>query len=310
MATLADDNYSMPVAVALHSALNRLGPGWKPHLYVLSGGISDRNRERIEKVLKHASPSVDLKWCTPDTALIDKVPISTWHTRATLLRLYAPSVVPADAERVILMDSDVVVTGNLGELWGQSFDGHPLLAVENFFGSTLANGLPHHVHKLKLPAEAGYFNAGVFVADLPRWRSERVTERVFDFLAHNQVGFLEQDALNAVLAGDWALLHPRWNVQLAFLHTFGLDRYPEDVRRRLKTEIFAEPSLIHYVGPRKPWHWLYKGEKNEEFFRALGNSAWFPSSEFFFWAAAHRASHFIFRRLADAKKLVNRALGR
>ena len=32
----------------------------------------------------------------------------------------------------------------------------------------------------------------------------------------------------------------------------------------------GRPAVLHFVGPRKPWHWRYKGSSNEEFFRARG----------------------------------------
>jgi lipopolysaccharide biosynthesis glycosyltransferase len=306
LVTLGDDKYAMPVAVTLSSALRNLGPGWEPHVYVLSDGIGDGNKQRIGRVLEAAHPGVVLTWCTPDTSLIDDVPISTWHSRATLLRLFAPFAVPESAKRVILLDSDVVVMGDLGELALQPFEGHAILAVENFCGSTMANCLPRLYVDLNLPPDLGYFNAGMFVLDLPRWRAERITERAIDFLASHRVDFLEQDALNAVVAGNWTLLDPRWNVQLEWLHTFGQDRYPPEERRRLRAEMLARPKLLHYVGPRKPWHWLNKGPKNEEFYRAFRNSGWLTPTASLVFVTSRRISHFLFRQLARMKRVVKR----
>ena len=88
---------------------------------------------------------------------------------------------------------------------------------------------------------------------------------------------MDPPRLVLILSENWTLLDPRWNVQLEWLPTFGRDRYPPEERRRLRAEMVARPKLLHYVGPRKPWHWLNKGSKNEEFYRAFRNSGWLTS---------------------------------
>jgi lipopolysaccharide biosynthesis glycosyltransferase len=301
LVTIGDDSYAMPMAVALSSALRTLGAGWEPHLFVLSDGVSDDNKARIRRTLEATRPGVRLEFRNPDISRLDDVPITTWHSPAVFMKLFFPFELPQDAERAILLDGDTVVVKDLGELWTKPFEDRLVLATENFSGATMATGFPSLYGKLGLSPAAGYFNSGVFVANLPRWRSERVAQRSIELLATHQANFLDQDALNGVVAGDWSVLHPRWNVQLAYLHTFGADSYSPDERQRLREDMSGRPAVLHFVGPRKPWHWRYKGSSNEEFFRALKNSGWFAPPVYAAFAASRRLSHFLFRQLAAIK---------
>lgn len=75
-----------------------------------------------------------------------------------------------------------------------------------------------------------YFNAGVMLIDLVRWRSMQLTARVLDVWRTHGASFplLEQDALNSVLDGDFAVLEKRhvrmmdafapWDVDFAAEH--------------------------------------------------------------------------------------------
>ncbi len=309
LVTIGDDRYAMPLAVVLSSALKHLGPGWNPRLFILADGISEKNKARIAKVVQSAWPGVRLEYRSPGTASIDDVPISTWHTRSVLMKLFAPHEMPPGADRMLVIDGDAVVTGDLAGPFSQPFEGHALLAVENYVRPTLSASMPRYCADLNLPPDGGYFNAGMFVVDVPRWKAERITERALDYLSTYKFDFLEQDALNAVLAGGWTPLHPRWNLQLAFLDQLRADQRPCDDVHSFRAELFRHPGVVHYVGPRKPWHWRYKGGKGEAFFRALRQSGWYPEPFGIAWVMSRRASHFVYRIMATLKAGTRRLRG-
>jgi lipopolysaccharide biosynthesis glycosyltransferase len=301
LVSLGDDNYAMPLAVSLFSAVQRLGPQWLPRVYILSDNISEQNKARIGAVLRRARSDVRIEWRQPDTRQLDGIPLPSRYTRATLLRLFAADELPADTSLALLMDSDVVIKDDFGEVWSQPLRGRLLAAVENFSGPTLQTSLPSLYEQLELPPNAGYFNAGMFLVDLQRWRTERITDRVLQFLSEHHVTFIEQDALNAVLKGDWEPLHPRWNVQLVTLDEYGLTQVSPELAKRLQGELLDAPGMLHYTGPRKPWHWRYKGIAERDFFHSLRESGWFSTPVCWVWVASRRVSHWLFRILARIK---------
>ena len=93
-----------------------------------------------------------------------------------------------------------------------------------------------------LPAVTDYFNAGVLLIDLPRWREERISERAYAYLtAHPEAPLGDQDGLNFACDGLWKKLDPRWNFQKHF---------EEQIASLTAAE---RPAIVHFVTGQKPW---------------------------------------------------------
>jgi lipopolysaccharide biosynthesis glycosyltransferase len=125
----------------------------------------------------------------------------------------------------------------------------PLLRVD-LDGSVVAAvldrvdaGLKQNLPGLEaLPRVRDYFNAGVLLIDLKRWREEQVTERAMDYLRQNpKTLFMDQDALNVACDGRWKRVETRWNFQ---------DHEKTNV---LDLETSRRPAIIHFVTDQKPW---------------------------------------------------------
>ena len=80
-----------------------------------------------------------------------------------------------------------------------------------------------------------YFNAGVMVMDLKRFRDTDLIHSAEEFLERTnyKTPFVDQEALNHVIDGAFVRLDTRWNVLAALAQ--------------------SEPWIIHYAGPNKPW---------------------------------------------------------
>jgi hypothetical protein len=113
------------------------------------------------------------------------------------------------------MDSDVIVRCDITELWNQSIEGHVIAAVLDDGIKTVSGekGLPTW-RNIGLEPDTPYFNSGVMLIDIDRWRDLAIGCRAMKYLETytDQLVFADQDALNAVIAGDWRHLDPRWNV--------------------------------------------------------------------------------------------------
>jgi lipopolysaccharide biosynthesis glycosyltransferase len=92
-----------------------------------------------------------------------------------------------------------------------------------------------------------YFNAGVMVMDLERFRSANLMRAADQFLEQKdyKTVYVDQDALNHVINGAFVRLDPRWNVLGS--------RNPADLGNAAG-RINSDPWIIHYAGPNKPWN--------------------------------------------------------
>lgn len=272
----ADDNYAMPLAVTLFSALEHLTPGRRANVYIMDGGISQANRERIEQVLKRPPLELRLEWIRPNQdslhSLLPGQGTVNYISKATYLRLFAPDFI--SQSRVIYLDSDLIVQRNLDELWAVDLAHHAVAAVLESGTTTLgAENINLEWQAQHLDPTAPYFNAGVLLINLDVWRAESVSEKVFaNIRAHRDVyRLLDQDGLNVVLYNNWLALDSCWNFQ-ASREALALERLRAD-------EVF----VIHFSNSIKPWMKEAFGAERPyfaQFLRALKRSGWFSGSEY------------------------------
>jgi len=191
-------------------------------------------------------------------------------SRAVFRRLFLDEVLPAHFERIVTVDSDMlIVRPGLKRLESFDLGGHPLAAaydmifLMDFKGDALARQFQRSRRSLGLSLDTPYLNAGLMAIDRTAWRAEKLTERVVKALRDDPKGypFMEQDALNATLKGNFAPLSPRFN--------FMGDFFLLDLERRL------EPIVLHFVNAPKPWELdSWRGEARF----AEAYRAWFAAS--------------------------------
>ena len=229
----ADSAYALPLAVTLRSVVDHLGPDQDLEVFVVDNGLEPTQRKRVEQSLEG---SVVPSWVDPHPLPDNGLPLCGRMSSTTYQKLSLPRVLPHGTERVIWLDSDLLILADLGELWDLSMDGNAVLAATDPFVEVLSSGLGlAGWQELELPADAPYFNAGVLVVDLCRWQRDDVAERAHDYLRRfgDNVVFHDQEALNAALVGAWGVLEDRWNRSVAAEH----------LSRQVRS---APPSILHY----------------------------------------------------------------
>jgi lipopolysaccharide biosynthesis glycosyltransferase len=285
----ADNGFVMPLAVAVRSVVTNLDPRRKLTLFVLDGGISGENRRRLEQSWE--MDRLVVHWIRPDLEALRDLSVSDQVTIAAYFRILIGKMLPNDVRKVIYLDCDLVVLGDLGLLWDQPMEGRHCLAVQDvaspYFDSEQAlpdfpRRAPYlaavrpvmNYRELGIRGQAKYFNSGILVIDLARWRQENLTDQLLDCLHQNREHVLwwDQYALNVVLAGKWGELDPRWN-QLAMIHTFPswqTSPLDEATYRR----IVREPWIVHFASPSKPWHYGNSHPRRDLYFQYLDQTAW------------------------------------
>ncbi len=191
-------------------------------------------------------------------------------SRAVFRRLFLDDILPAHFERIVTVDSDMlIVRPGLKRLETFDLGDKPLAAaydmifLMDFKGDALARQFQRSRRSLGLALDTPYLNAGLMAIDRAAWRAEKLTERVTKRLRDEPklYPFMEQDALNAALKGDFAPLSPRFN--------FMGDFFLLDLERRL------EPIVLHFVNAPKPWELgSWRGEARF----AENYRAWFAAS--------------------------------
>jgi len=152
-------------------------------------------------------------------------------------------------EKVLYLDWDMYLKPGLGAIFDLDLQGKPAGCVEDFFISVYQRRHnPRKAQKLfdyktTIGFEPGepYFNSGMLLIDMPKWKAQEIGHKAFQFLRDEggTVGLPDQSALNVALKGNWTKLSPRWNFQRPML--------------AIDVEEVVQPVVYHFTGERKPW---------------------------------------------------------
>jgi lipopolysaccharide biosynthesis glycosyltransferase len=285
----ADDNFAMPLATTVGSVLDHLAPDRKLRLYIMDGGIEDATKKRLLRSWPEGRYSVE--WLGVDASVLAGLPHSGHISLVSYYRLLIARVLPSELQRVIYLDSDLIVRADLARLWDHDLSGQWCLAVQDcsapYMDSSqvLANYpicQPHlgsvqpvpNFRELGLKADAAYFNAGVLLVDLAAWRNADLSRQSLECLdEHRQhVLWWDQYALNVVLAGHWGPLDARWNQGSHVFMYPTWEQSPFD--RQTYEQLRNDPHVVHFTTREKPWLPLCRHPFRGEFFEVLDRTAW------------------------------------
>jgi lipopolysaccharide biosynthesis glycosyltransferase len=214
--------------------------------------VTEDDRSRLGRLVRGQGASIEFRPVGEGVVSMFPSKGADQGGRLSWIRAMLPDVLP-ELDRVIYLDADTLVVHSMAELWGISLDDAPLAAVANVTERAM------HPHVTSLGVERGlYFNAGVLVADLERWREEGATAAFVRFATSRPslLPWFDQDVLNGVFAGRWKSLHPRWNAMNS-LWTWS-DLASEVFGETRLDEARRDPGILHFEGPSlcKPWHYL------------------------------------------------------
>jgi lipopolysaccharide biosynthesis glycosyltransferase len=256
-----NEAYAMPMTIAAHSALSHIDPDRPVEIHIIEDGVTPESRARSQRSLQRAHPLVTVVWRKAD--LTDMSGVNYRHySAASLIRILMPRLFDETVQKVLYIDSDVVVTGNVGTLFDMDLTGKAIWAVQDGADEEFENRIGKKFPWMNAPVDARYFNSGVLMVNLVEWRRSEFTERVLDFLQKHdeELSFPDQDALNAIALGDWGRLPSSWNQQPIFFNW--------KTSWRLN-----EPGLIHYTCC-KPWDSDYTWSGKRQYHKAYLASGW------------------------------------
>lgn len=166
---------------------------------------------------------------------------------AAYLRLFMSELLPSDIDKVLYLDCDMIVVDSIRELWNIDISQVAVAAVEERPPYDTDSPL-----RLGYPSSFSYFNSGVMLINLKRWREKDLLRHCKEFLANQfeKIRLHDQDVLNALLYDERLFLPIRWNVMDFFLFTRPL---VQECRKEALQQAIAQPGIIHFTGKRKPW---------------------------------------------------------
>lgn len=175
--------------------------------------------------------------------------------RSVLLRVLLPEYVPQEVKRLVYMDVDVICCHCLDELFSIDLQDKAVAAVKDTKSVQNAAALGLTSNK--------YFFAGMMVIAAACWRQQALTARSVSYYQQHsdRLQFLEQDALNAVINGDFVELDKRYNFLI-------------EVNNPLMCDYPASAAILHCVNEAKAWTKGCLPEIQELYWQYVRQSPW------------------------------------
>lgn len=266
----ADNRYAMPLAVAMRSISISLRMYDKVDVWVLDGGVSKRNKARIRASVP--VDKVNIQWLTIPKGLLSDAPVFGHVSRSAYYRLAIADLLPVEIEKTIYLDVDLVVLGDIGELWKTDMGDFVLLASqEPNCKISDPGGLGMH-KELNIDGDMPYFNSGVLLINLKLWRERHYTVKAAEFLRlyGSKIQFWDQDVLNAISAGEHGDLPEIWNYRLDQTWLGDLDSLCSIDRARSRLGV----RLVHFASAVKPWQYGISHPATQLYFSLLDETQW------------------------------------
>jgi lipopolysaccharide biosynthesis glycosyltransferase len=261
------DEYLAHCATMLHSLLSRQ-PDGEVRIHLMHGpDISRRQEEQLAGMVNREGGEISFLYVSDER--VAGLPTKGFTRKATWYRIFLAEMLPW-VERMIYLDSDLIVLDSLVPLFETDLEDNWVGAVTNIFQW-------NHVQR---PAELGlagtevYFNAGVLLMDLDAMRRNNLGEVMLEYGIENaeRIEWRDQDALNVVLGERRLRLHPRWNV----MNSFRWQGADEVFGHEAAEEARRNPAIRHFEGPsdNKPWHYLCERDLSELYMRHRRLTPW------------------------------------
>lgn len=163
---------------------------------------------------------------------------NTRWTYMTFIRCFFTKYITE--HRVIYMDNDTIVTGDLADLWNMDLHGNAVAAVWEPRKNPL---------ELYLDFNKQYVNTGVLLMDLDTMRNNHFDDALIEMLRSETLAYPDQDAINYLLKGYIYIISSKFNSSIYTCE--------------------ADDAAIVHCTPIKPWnrnsHWYriwnkYKSE--------------------------------------------------
>jgi lipopolysaccharide biosynthesis glycosyltransferase len=261
---VADDRYAQHIGVCFTSLLVHKSLDRNISLNVIDGGISSLNKQLLQITMDKFSAKINFLQINTD--IYRDMVVNHNITNAAYYRISIPDLFEGTGvEKLLYIDCDLIIKDDISLLWDIPMFDYTIAAVSDIGGL-------FRLKDLNIPSTSDYFNSGVMMINLTRWRKEGVTKAVLNYLFENRekIHYHDQDGLNAILYNQWLSLSPKWNMQNNMLERNSSTSFSEEVLK----EAARRPSIIHFTGPSKPWHYDNVHPYKNEYYRYLSMTVW------------------------------------
>lgn len=209
--------------------------------HILTDQLSEDAKARLSSVAQHYGSNVKYYYMDDSKLHGQK---TTW-SKYGWYRIFAPDVIDGKVKELLYLDCDVVVTGDISDIFNRKEEDWSIAAVDDYM--TI---FPDLFQRVGYDPSDGYFCSGVILMNLDYFRKHNLSEGILQFALENpeKILFPDQDALNCVCKDSKIRLPLKYGILDPFYRD---ERFARKFADEVKESI-DDPRIVHYAGCA-PW---------------------------------------------------------
>ncbi len=306
----SDDGYAFLAGVSILSLLESNRDADAITIHFFDDGIGEENREKLTRTVHDYRRKIvfyDIRRKVAELAsAVNSLPIflpngDVKGSHTAYARIFIGDILPPEIKRVLYIYCDTLVDGRLSPLGEYALG-------ENCVAMTLDCSRPEYKRYIGLSGNDFYFNSGVILFDLEKWRTENWAGKALSCIQSGtrHYPFADQDVLNLALKGHIGVLPCQYNFMSPFFlyshagtkFVYGFDR---DNRFYGKAEFGAarkQSAIYHFCGHAltRPFYLNSRHPVKGKYDRVYFASRWKDVPQKVFPVGFHdRARNFLYR---------------
>ena len=240
------------------SSLQRKNSQTALDIYVLHSCLTEESFAALRSILN--PEFCNLHPIRVNDKLLSFAPTTDRYPKEMYYRIFAARYLPTEIDRVLYLDPDIVVNGNLQELYDTPLNGYL------FAAATHVREIMRKINVLRLGMheDGTYINSGVLLMNLKLLREEQDYQKVFKYIKKykNKLTLPDQDVLSGLYSNRVLPIDAcRYNMTERLFTLYFSSAAWRDIHW-----VRANSAIIHYCGRNKPWKENYIG-KLDVFYR-------------------------------------------
>ncbi len=236
----SDENYARYMGVTMASVLKNTDEDENIIFHIIESNISDETKNKLLSLKK-------IKNCEIKFYRVE----NNKYYNPAYLRLYIVEIIN-NVDKILYLDSDIIVNGSLKELFNIDIKDYYALAVRDIY----VDIYNEHKELIGIGKDATYFNSGMLMINNDLCRKQNIKENFYTYFLENynknreKLKYNDQCLINYVFRDKVKIIDKKWNF-LPF----------RDHNIKSKHPTKDDAVIIHFV-EHKPW----KAQKDRTYF--------------------------------------------